>query len=206
MHQVDQEEFWAGNFGDMYIGRNKHSQLHISNLSFFSKVLSRTNSVKSVIEFGCNIGMNLKALNELNPNLNLTGIEINKKACHDLKSKMSYVDVVNRSVTEIVDYPIKYDLSITKGLLIHINPELLTNVYSNIYNSTNKYILLAEYYNPTPVMIPYHGEDNKLFKRDFCGEMLDIYKDLRLVDYGFLYHRDNYFRQDDINWFLMEKG
>ena len=26
-----------------------------------------------------------------------------------------------------------------------------------------------------------------------------------LVDYGFVYHRDNCFPQDDINWFLFEK-
>ena len=29
--------------------------------------------------------------------------------------------------------------------------------------------------------------------------------DLTLLDYGFLYHRDNNFPQDDISWFLIEK-
>lgn len=28
---------------------------------------------------------------------------------------------------------------------------------------------------------------------------------LKLVNYGFVYHRDNYFPLDDMNWFLMEK-
>jgi len=44
-----------------------------------------------------------------------------------------------------------------------------------------------------------------LFKRDFAGEMLDRFKDLELLDYGFVYHRDNNFPQDDLNWFLLRK-
>ena len=71
--------------------------------------------------------------------------------------------------------------------------------------ASNRYILIGEYYNPTPVTINYRGHDDRLFKRDFAGEMLDKHRNLKLVDYGFLYHRDNYFDQDDINWFLLEK-
>jgi spore coat polysaccharide biosynthesis protein SpsF len=55
------------------------------------------------------------------------------------------------------------------------------------------------------VEIPYRGHSGKLFKRDFAGEILDAYSDLNLIDYGFAYHRDNYFKQDDITWFLLEK-
>jgi hypothetical protein len=44
-----------------------------------------------------------------------------------------------------------------------------------------------------------------MFKRDFAGEMLDKFQDLRLLDYGFVYHRDTQFPQDDVNWFLLEK-
>lgn len=34
---------------------------------------------------------------------------------------------------------------------------------------------------------------------------MDKYKDVQLVDYGFSYHRDSNFPQDDITWFLMER-
>ena len=40
----------------------------------------------------------------------------------------------------------------------------------------------------------------------FAGEMLDKYTDLRLVDYGFFYHKDESSKLDDITWFLMEKA
>jgi spore coat polysaccharide biosynthesis protein SpsF len=65
--------------------------------------------------------------------------------------------------------------------------------------------LICEYYNPSPVAIPYRGHSDRLFKRDFAGEMLEMFADLKLVDYGFAYHRDPAFPQDDITWFLMEK-
>ena len=35
-------------------------------------------------------------------------------------------------------------------------------------------------------------------------KVIDKYN-LRLVDYGFLYHRDSYFPRDDSTWFLLEK-
>ena len=93
----------------------------------------------------------------------------------------------------------------TKGVLIHINPNMLSNAYETLYESSNKYILVAEYYNRTPVSIKYRDHNDRLFKRDFAGEILDKYPDLTLVDYGFVYHRDNNFPKDDLSWFLLEK-
>lgn len=199
-YKTEQEEFWATEFGNEYI---KRSQNYIPNIPFFSEVIRRTSNVKSVIEFGSNIGLNLKALNILLPECKLTGVDINETACKFLQ-EWGKCNVINKS---IFDYNEKhrYDLSMTKGVLHFINPEMLNDVYEKLYNSSNRYILIAEYYNPTPVHVVYRGHTNQIVKRDFAGEMLDKYSDLTLVDYGFLYHRDNYFHQDDINWFLLEK-
>ncbi len=90
-------------------------------------------------------------------------------------------------------------------MLIHINPDELENVYDKLYQSSNRYICMAEYYNPTPVMVPYRGNENKLFKRDFAGEFMERFQDVKLLDYGFKYHGDSQFPQDDATWFLMEK-
>ncbi len=49
------------------------------------------------------------------------------------------------------------------------------------------------------------GYKEKLFKRDFAGELLDTFSDLQLLDYGFCYHRGPNFPQDDANWFLLKK-
>ena len=44
-YKTDQEIFWAGNFGDEYISRNKSDELLASNLNFFSKALSNTSKI-----------------------------------------------------------------------------------------------------------------------------------------------------------------
>ena len=78
-------------------------------------------------------------------------------------------------------------------------------IYDKLYKHSNKYIYVAEYYNPSPVMLGYRGHKNKLFKRDFVGEFMDKFKRVKLIDYGFAYHRDKH-PQDDLNWFLLKKN
>jgi spore coat polysaccharide biosynthesis protein SpsF len=175
-----------------------------SNLNFFSKALSAIEPIHSCIEFGANIGMNLLALKQLFPKLDLSAIEINPTAAEELKNMIGNENVKNCSISEAT-FEKKYDLALIKGVLIHINPNQLNEVYSQLYNASSKYILIAEYYNPSPVSISYRGHSEKLFKRDFAGEFMDLYKDTRLVDYGFAYKRDPLFPQDDITWFLLEK-
>ena len=82
---------------------------------------------------------------------------------------------------------------------------MLNIVYDKLYQSSKRFIFIGEYHNPSPVVIPYRGHNDRLWKRDFAGEMLDKFSDLTLIDYGFAYKRDPAFPQDDINWFLLEK-
>ena len=42
-------------------------------------------------------------------------------------------------------------------------------------------------------------------KNASLGEMISKFGDLRLLDYGFAYHKDENFPQDDISWFLLRK-
>ena len=201
-YQTKQEKFWSGSFGDSYTDRNQDNLRIASNIALFSKILSRSNNINSVLEIGANIGLNLKSIQQLKPKVDLSAIEINQKAVQELE-KMGGVKVYNQSVLECK--PINVDLTLSKGVLIHINPDYLFQVYDLLYQSSNHYICLAEYYNPTPVNVNYRGHEERLFKRDFAGEMLDRFPDLYLVDYGFVYHRDNNFPQDDMTWFLLEK-
>jgi len=201
--KTEQEKFWAGKFGDDYVERGNRSHSLSNNISLFSKILSRTKSIESVIEFGANIGLNLIAIKQLLHNVELSAIEINKKSVQELEL-LEGLKVYHQSILDfVVDY--QRDFVFTRGVLIHINPNKLSFVYDLLYKTSKHYICVAEYYNPTPVKVDYRGHKNKLFKRDFAGEMLDRFKDLELLDYGFVYHRDNNFPQDDINWFLLEK-
>ena len=204
MYKTEQESFWAEEFGNDYIERNNSSQLLASNLNFFSKALVRTGKIDSCIEFGANIGMNLKALKLLYPKIKLSGIEINKKASRELGKLIGDENVFQGSIFEYKNESQK-DLSIIKGVLIHLNPEMLSLAYEKLYESSRKFVLIAEYYNPSPVTIKYRGHDNKLFKRDFAGEFLKKFPKTKLIDYGFSYKGDPAFPQDDITWFLIQK-
>jgi spore coat polysaccharide biosynthesis protein SpsF len=61
-----------------YVERGNRSRALSNNISLFSKILSRTKTIESVIEFGANIGLNLIAIKQLLPNVDLSAIEINK--------------------------------------------------------------------------------------------------------------------------------
>lgn len=202
--KTEQEEFWSTQFGDEYIQRNQGAQLLASNLNFFVKALKQAGKIQSVKEFGANIGMNLKALYSLYPDIYMKGIEINPKACAELEKVIGAENVLCGSIFDMPSNE-KVELSLIKGVLIHINPEMLPLVYEKLYESSSKYILIAEYYNPTPVAIPYRGHSERLFKRDFAGEFLAKYPDTTLIDYGFAYKNDPAFPQDDITWFLIRK-
>jgi spore coat polysaccharide biosynthesis protein SpsF len=200
-----QEDFWAGEFGSRYSERNSLSpKVHASNLAFFVRALQRTSGIRTIIELGANIGLNVRALRTLLPEAEISAIEINPDAFSAL-SPLCNGMAINGSILETELEP-SYDLSFTKTVLIHIPPEHLDDVYRKLHEASRRYILVAEYYNPTPVSVTYRGHQDRLFKRDFSGELLDRFKDLRLIDYGFAYSRDPNHPQDDISWFLLEKG
>ena len=201
--KTNQEEFWAGDFGNDYTARNRGADWVACNTALFAKILSRAKPIRTVIEFGANIGLNLRAIRQLLPGVELSAVEINKKAVDELR-QLENVKVYLKSILEFSpDYT--RDLVLVKGVLIHLHPDSLPGVYDLLYETSNRYICLAEYYNPTPVAIDYRGYTDKLFKRDFAGELLGRHTDVRLVDYGFVYHGDPKFPQDDITWFLLEK-
>jgi pseudaminic acid biosynthesis-associated methylase len=200
--KTEQEQFWAESFGDEYSARNVGDKWVANNTALFAKVLAHTKTVNSVIEFGANIGLNLHAIRRLLPSVALSAVEINNKAVEELKL-IDDIEVYAQSILDFVPNT-QYDFVLIKGVLIHINPDNIAQLYDLLHKSSKCYICVAEYYNPSPVEVTYRGHKNKLFKRDFAGEMLDRFDDLRLVDYGFVYHRD-LFPQDDTTWFLLEK-
>ena len=203
-YRTEQESFWAGDFGDEYIRRNTGPGMVASSTALFCRILNRPRGVRSVIEFGANIGINLHALRQLVPDVDLEAVEINHAAAAALRewggcARVSEVSILDYEVTK------QFDLSFTKGVLIHINPDHLPAVYDRLHAVSRRYVMMAEYYNPSPVEISYRGHQGRLFKRDFAGEFMERFPSVTLIDYGFVYRRDPSFPQDDLTWFLFEK-
>ena len=174
------------------------------NGDLWVNMLKNAKDLSSCIEFGANIGMNLMALKLLYPEQDQYGIEINTEACEALRNVVPLENVYQTSILDFEPSK-KFDLCFIKGVLIHINPAELDSVYQKLVASCGRYLIVAEYYNPTPVSIPYRGHTDRLFKRDFSGEIMERHPEMKLIDYGFNYRNDPSFPQDDITWFLMEK-
>ena len=203
--------FWKGDFGNKYIIRNNKPKMIEDNINIFKRSLLKNKiKINSVLEYGANVGLNLLALNKIYKKLDITAVEINPNACNRLKKNLKNINIYNQSIfsfdKEYKQYNHKFDLTLSKTVLIHIDPSQIKKAYSALYSKSKKYILIVEYHNPTPVKIKYRGHANKLFKRDFAGEMLNIYKDLNILDYGFIYSKDPSLKNcDDLNWFLLKK-
>ena len=202
-YETDQENFWSGKFGDDYVDRNSGKAILALKTGIFARMLRKAERIKTSLEPGSNIGLNEKALQRLFPDIQMDVVEINEKAANECR-KIENVNVHLGSILEFATDK-TYDLTFSCGVMIHISPEKLPVVYRCLHGHSKKYILVSEYYNPTPVEVTYRGHSDRLFKRDFAGEMLDMFPDLHLIDYGFIYHRDPSFPADDGTYFLMEK-
>ena len=202
-YKTAQEGFWAGEFGNTYIKRNSSPEIIPWRTALFAKVLQHTQGIQTILEFGSNVGLNLHALHHLLPEAKIQALEINQIAFNQLQVQ-SWVNVHLGSILE-AEFVSQADFVFTCGVLIHINPDYLPTAYDALYKASNRYIFVCEYFNPSPVSVIYRGNKDRLFKRDFVGELLDKYNDLDLLDYGFIYKRDNNFPLDNMNWFLLEK-
>jgi len=201
--RTEQESFWAGEFGDQYQERNPEDFEFGKRAALFSRIIGRTRQVGSILELGANIGNNLRVLERLLPGAELAAVEINARAVERLR-RWGGAEVYHQSILEFGPHR-QWDLAFTSGVLIHLAPEALPTAYQVMHRAARRYLAVIEYYNPTPVEVPYRGHSGRLFKRDFAGELLDRFPDLHLVDYGFVYHRDPNFPLDDLTWFLLEK-
>lgn len=198
------EQFWAGPFGDDYILRNSDSHLP-QLLKVWADILSHIDpsSLNSVFEIGTNIGLNLDAIRLLIPHCTTSGVEINLKAS-EVASKKGH-SVRNCSV-HAFEPGCSYDLAFTYTVLIHMPPETLDSVLHKLYSCSTRYIMLAEYFSRDDQEVIYRGNSSRLFKSDFASRLLDLYPNLRLIDYRFIWRRDSAFSEDDITWFLFEKN
>lgn len=199
----EQELFWHGEFGTAYTERNKG--LAANRRPFFEHIRTLTGRVGSICELGANRGENLEALADVFPGCAMTGVEINPVACSQLRT-IAGVTAIEGSIQDFETNE-SFDLVFTCGVLIHISPEDLSAVYSRMMQLSSRYLLVNEYYNPSPVEIPYRGHTGKLFKRDFAGELWDcVGRDkLRLMGKGFLWQRVDP-AWDNTTWFLFEKN
>jgi spore coat polysaccharide biosynthesis protein SpsF len=197
---TEQETFWAGEFGDAYTNRNV--DLAEQRVPFFKNLLRLTPDVESVCDLGANVGHNLIAILSIVPSVLATGVELNPFAFRQLSS-IPGITAVHSAIQDYAPER-RFDLVFTCGVLIHVNPHDLPEVYRKMAVIADKYVLINEYFNPTPTEIVYRGHSAKLFKRDFAGEFLDSTEGFEPVRWGFLWKRMEP-AWDNCNWTLLRR-
>jgi spore coat polysaccharide biosynthesis protein SpsF len=201
-----QLQFWRGDFGHGYIGRNSASAENLrATVALWAKIMSTLagDPPRSLLEVGSNIGINLRALRALT-GAQMYALEPNAEARKVLVED-GVVPAANALDGFAASIPLAdgaVDLAFTSGVLIHIHPDQLLSSVREIHRVARHYVVCVEYFADKAEMIPYHGQDDRLFKRDFGGFYLDHFPDLRVVDYGFEWKR---LGTDNLNWWVMEK-
>ena len=145
-----QQEYWSGKLGDNYVNRNKdyHNYEYDNGMdkrSTFKSFFDLIPRDSTILEIGCNSGLNIGMLKEMGFS-NITGIDVNQKAID--KASAKYPDVIFRCVT-IEDYTPDepFDLVFTAGVLIHIHPTNVPNVMDKMKSMSKKYIFGYEYFS-----------------------------------------------------------
>jgi len=183
-----QKHFWANNFGDEYADRNTQnlSVIEETFIDFFKTI----NRDARILELGCNVGLKLQLLKKIGF-LNLTGIEINRKAIEIAKKNNPDITFIHSSIEDYVSKGEIFDLVFTAGVLIHIHPTKLEYVVKKILSLSKKYIFGLEYYSDEIVEINYRGHSNVQWKQNFPLFYKKIFPTLQIIKQKKLYIYEN---------------
>lgn len=201
-------DHWRGDFGDAYIERNTAAEAALRQRTlmwgrFLWQMMPRL--PRSVLEVGCNVGINLRALPRL-IEAEYFAVEPNAKA----RAKVLADGIVkpeNLFDSDATRVPLpdnSVDLSFTTGVLIHVPPAELPAAVDELYRTSRRYVLMSEYFADQPEEKAYRGHEGLLFKRDFGKLMLERHPDLQILDYGFFWREAG--AVDNGNWWLFRKG
>jgi pseudaminic acid biosynthesis-associated methylase len=207
MKKTEQMKFWQGQFGDEYTERNSNDfnkiykeRFGITRTDLNNKFLSKFKKETSMLEVGCNRGVQLNILKKMNFK-NLWGIEINNKALNIAKEDKS-MNIVYGSALDIPFKDSYFDIVFTSGVLIHISPTDLPKVIDEMYRTSKRYIWCYEYYSEKCKEIIYHDNKNRLWKNDFMNLFLKRHPDLKVV----MAKKMDYIKQNNTDiMFLLEK-
>ena len=191
------EDLWAGPFGDAYLDRNRGAG---SGREPFWQNLLHEFPADTVLEVGCGSGANLQWIV---PRCRAAwGVDISPAA---LEALARAVPEATGTLAEARSLPFgdrSFDLAFTAGVLIHQPETSVEQVVQEIVRVSRRYVLALEYDAPSTEVIPYHGQTDALFRRDYEALFRRLFPDLHLLRHGFLPRSSGW---DDVTWWLFEK-
>ncbi len=210
--KTEQMEFWSGNFGKEYTDRNEVLNVKewdkfyeetwgISRTAMNTEFIGGFSRDIKVLEVGCNVGHQLLCLQAMGFK-NLYGIELQPYAVEKAKEHTKSINIFQGSG---FDTPFKdgyFDLVFTSGVLIHISPNDLNEILSEIYRCSKQWIWGFEYFAEIHQEITYRGKSNVLWKGNFAKNYSETFPDLMLIKEKKYPYQNN---QNEDSMFLLQK-
>lgn len=174
-------QFWTGQFGKEYTNRNQG----FDYVKEWDEMMKKCEA-STILEIGCNRGMNLEALRSLG--YRVSGVEPSEYARSQAKPSLV---IVNGTAQDLPFEDKKFDLVFTAGVLIHIPFEDLPKIFQEMDRVSKKYILFCEYFAEEEEMVKYRGYDDQLWKRNYKKLFMDRYPNYKLISEGEMPTMDN---------------
>ncbi|MDO8561481.1 MAG: methyltransferase domain-containing protein [bacterium] len=181
---------WSGEEGNNYVERNPHSTAEMDEVYVADCGVSRSAMNRdflgtieksiSVLEVGANVGTQLQFLYDQGFS-KILGVDVNRRAITEAKHLYPSVDVVEGSGFDLPFKDGSFGLVYTSGVLIHISPDDIKSIMSEMHRVSSRYIWGFEYYAPEYTPVTYRGKKDLLWKTDFADLFLAQFPDLRLV-------------------------
>jgi len=181
---------WTSTFGREYTDRNAMT-LDEMDAAFGAQFGTRKSEIYRhlvgparlsegrVLEVGCNIGLQLRLLERVNPALEFHGIDPQSYALERARTLAPNMHFHQGTAFALPFPDGSFDLVFTHGVLIHIHPDDLSRALAEIHRVSRSLILAHEYYSPETTAIPYHGREALLWKTDFARRYREQFPDLR---------------------------
>jgi pseudaminic acid biosynthesis-associated methylase len=193
-------DYWTNNAP--YHERINDNEEQKGRMDMWRFILGSTKGFETVLEVGAGTGNNLLCLRELASVVTqpdqIVAIEPNQLARKHL-NKRGFT-AIDGKAQKLPFEDGHFDVVFTSGLLIHIPPDDLLKVMSEIVRVSNKYVVCIEYFNAYPVEVEYRG--SYIWKRDFGTMYMDNFP-LAPLNYGFEWKTLT--GLDNLTWWLFEK-
>lgn len=212
--RTQQIEFWSGDFGREYTDRNTTDheawnlqyieKYGISRMGMNDEFLQNLPKDLRILEVGCNTGQQLEAL-RIQGFKNVTGIELQLYAARYAKDRVHDISVLQGSGFEIPFKTNSFDLVFTSGVLIHVAPNDLPIIMSEMYRCTSRFIWGFEYYSEKMGEIKYRGNTGVLWKADHALIFTKGFQGLGIIKKRFFPYINDAERGNIDCMYLLEK-
>ena len=189
-------DFWIGDFGKKYMKKYTFDETHKRQI-YIEKILQYTLDINSILEIGCNVGINIKAIKNIG-DYELYGIEPFKDAL-DICIKNNLLDLDKAFCTNTSNMKMfkdnQIDLVFTSMVLMYIPLPELKIATDNIVRISKKYILCCEL-SSNKKESTYIYENTNVYDRNWGDFYTKNYKNLELINYN---------KESQFSWWLFKK-